>query len=265
MTRPVRAPSRSSAGRRLRRAAVGAALVAGSWRGLAHPRVQGVDVAIGDAVRRVDHAVVDDVAVGTTDLGSVYAAVGIAAVLAGAGRRRAGGDVLALGLLGWCVAQVSKRRVSRARPYEAHGVRRLIRQPRGSSFPSGHAALAMAVMSAVAQHSGGRLGRVLAYGVGAYVGLTRVHVGVHYPTDVIGGAGLGLLLETLWGGPVARVGRLLTQPAAGLVGRLLPAEARVAAVIFLAGRAARALRGGAPAEEFAVTEAADPTQVLAGP
>jgi hypothetical protein len=34
-----------------------------------------------------------------------------------------------------------------------------------------------------------------------------VYCGVHYPTDVVGGAGLGLALGSLWRGPVAAANR----------------------------------------------------------
>jgi membrane-associated phospholipid phosphatase len=47
------------------------------------------------------------------------------------------------------------------------------------------------------------------YGMASWVAGTRVYVGVHYPTDVVGGAGLGLALGALWRGPFARVARWL--------------------------------------------------------
>ncbi|MBA2316854.1 MAG: phosphatase PAP2 family protein [Euzebyales bacterium] len=239
-----------------RRALLGGALVAGSWWGLQRSPVQRADVRAGDAIRRAEGPVLNRIVAGTTDLGSVYAVCGIAAVLAAVGRRRTAADVLSMGALGWVVAQGSKRRVMRERPFDAHDVRRLIRSPAGSSFPSGHAAVSMAVMSLVGERSRTRRGRALAYAVGAYVGLTRVYVGVHYPTDVLGGAGLGLGLSAAWRGPVAGAGRLVAGPLVWLLPKVLPAEARLAAVAFLADRAVRAARGGKPAEEFAIPEAA---------
>ncbi|HEY8340991.1 MAG TPA: phosphatase PAP2 family protein, partial [Egibacteraceae bacterium] len=89
------------------------------------------------------------------------------------------------------------------------GVRRLVRPPTGSSFPSGHAAVGAAVMTVLADSAQRRWARTLLHGLGAYVGWSRVFVGVHYPTDVLGGAGLGLALGSLWRGPVAALGRRL--------------------------------------------------------
>jgi membrane-associated phospholipid phosphatase len=48
-------------------------------------------------------------------------------------------------------------------------VRRLIRVPTGSSFPSGHAAVGMATMALLAERARGPRSRSLLYGAGAYV------------------------------------------------------------------------------------------------
>lgn len=184
--------------------AVGLGLLAGSYVGLRSERLQRADVRLGEAVRWAGCPALDRVVVATTDLGSLYAAAGCAAALAAAGRRRAAVDVLGVGLTAWQVAQRNKRRVLRRRPYEAEGVRRLIRRPSGSSFPSGHAAVGAAMFAVLAHHARGRPYRRRVFGtLSAYVPLTRVYVGVHYPTDVLGGAGLGLALAGLWRGPVA--------------------------------------------------------------
>jgi membrane-associated phospholipid phosphatase len=197
----VTAPGACSArGRRTGRAsaALGVAAAVGAWAALRSPAVQRADVRVGDGIRRAGSPAMDRVVTATTDLGSVYAVVGIAGVLGATGRRRAAADVLGVGLLAWNVAQASKTRVRRQRPYEAHGVRRLIRPPTGSSFPSGHAAVGMGVMAVLAGHAPQRAGRWLLRGLGGYVGLSRVYVGVHYPTDVLGGAGMGVTLAALW-------------------------------------------------------------------
>ena len=188
-------------------AAAGAALLGGTWLALSRPGVQRADVRVGDVIRRTGTPLLDRVVTDTTDLGSVYAVLGTSASLAIAGRRRTALDVLGLGLAAWGIAQGSKTRVRRQRPYEADGVRRLIRPPTGSSFPSGHAAVGAAVLTHLAERSRRPAVRALMGLLAAHVPISRVYVGVHYPTDVIGGAGLGLLLSAIWRGRVAAVPR----------------------------------------------------------
>lgn len=69
-----------------------------------------------------------------------------------------------------------------------------------NSFPSGHAVTAFALASAVAlavhktEHAW--VGRALLIWA-ALVAVSRVYVGVHFPTDVIGGAAIGTVFGTL--------------------------------------------------------------------
>lgn len=201
-------------------AGVGAGLLATSWFAVRRPVAQRADVRVGDTIRRACVPVLDRVVTATTDLGSMYAVAGIAATLAATGRRQLATDVFAAGTVTWMVAQGSKTGVRRERPYLADGVRRLIAPPAGSSFPSGHAAVGMAVLTVIGDRSPIRAAAPCLRAVGGYVALSRVYVGVHYPSDVIGGAGLGLALGAMWRGPLAAVGRQVVRGSVEAARRL---------------------------------------------
>lgn len=190
-------------------ALTGGAMVGAALGALRVPALQRADVVIHDVVAAVERPPVDRLVVYTTDLGSAYAVLSAAATLGLQGRPRTGLDLAALGSTAWVLAQNAKRRVRRLRPYEAHGVRRLIGPPTGSSFPSGHACVAAAWATMLADRSTVPGARRAFYGLAAWVAATRVYVGVHYPTDVLGGAGLGLALGALWRGPFAGIARRL--------------------------------------------------------
>ena len=53
-------------------------------------------------------------------------------------------------------------------------------------------------MMAVVATDGTRCLRMTASGLTAFVAASRVYVGVHYPSDVVGGVGMGLLLTSGW-------------------------------------------------------------------
>lgn len=175
----------------------GGAMVVGSLALLSSTRLQRADVRLGDLVRRSRSGPSDRVIAAATDLGSLYGVAGMSAAFAQRGHYSIARDVAIVGSTAWLLAQGGKTRVKRARPYEADGVIRLIRPPTGSSYPSGHAAVAAAMMSVVAAEGPARL-RATCAALAAFVGCSRIYVGVHYPSDVVGGAGIGLLLAAGW-------------------------------------------------------------------
>src|SRR3954469_14924003 len=134
--------------------------------------------------------------------------MGIAAGLAlsgRSGRRAAARGMLSLGMSSAVVNGPAKWVFRRGRPdlEIVPALRQLRRQPTTSSFPSGHSASAAAFATGVTLQwpAVGVPVSVLATAV-AY---SRVHTGVHYPSDVLAGAALGagaaVLVRRIW--PVA--------------------------------------------------------------
>lgn len=80
----------------------------------------------------------------------------------------------------------------RNRPFLSHQVVQLIAKDAEKSFPSGHAAALFAIATAIYFYDK-RLGRVL-FIITILISLARVIAGVHYPTDIIGGAVLGIVV-----------------------------------------------------------------------
>lgn len=122
--------------------------------------------------------------------------LGIAATLALVGtaqtRRAARLGLLSLALASATANLVGKPLFVRARPDRvaaAVPLGRYVRMPRSTSLPSGHAASAVAFTAAV----GAELPRLrVPLGLlGAAVAYSRVHTGVHYPSDVLAGSLIG--------------------------------------------------------------------------
>ncbi len=137
-------------------------------------------------------ATVDRIAGAATDVGSIFGMSGLAAVLAVGGERRLAAQTFAAGSVAWAVAQSTKELVDRRRPYELGTAERLVSIPAGSSWPSGHAAVAAAMAATIAP-SRTPIGRAGAASVAGMVAVTRLMVGVHHITDVVAGAAIGVV------------------------------------------------------------------------
>ncbi|WP_159672054.1 bifunctional phosphatase PAP2/diacylglycerol kinase family protein [Streptomyces mexicanus] len=120
------------------------------------------------------------------------AAAAVAATRTPRARRAAVRGLASLALASLTINTLGKRSVRRPRPAldPVPAVRRLSRQPITTSFPSGHAASAAAFAAGVALESPAWGAAVAPLAVS--VAVSRVYTGVHFPSDVLAGAALGV-------------------------------------------------------------------------
>jgi membrane-associated phospholipid phosphatase len=138
-----------------------------------------------------------------TELGSLYACGAAAGVLVATGRRRAAASAFAAAGTTWLVAQGLKRLSMRPRPYASSpgGTRRMIAEPKGTSWPSSHPAVLTTFTRVAARELGlGAVSRLALSGVDLSVAASRVYLGVHYPSDVASGLLVGRAVARLWPG-----------------------------------------------------------------
>lgn len=176
-----------------------AAAVSASWLAVRSGLAQEVDRRCGRVIARPFGRAVDRAVGIGTDLGSVYGLAGMAGAIALAGHRRVASDVAGAGLAAWSAAQASKPLLRRERPYETADADRLVAEPAGTSWPSGH----VAVMAAVSTVVGSQLSAAARRGLGAAtfaVALSRLYVGVHHTSDLVAGWGVGVLAARAWEG-----------------------------------------------------------------
>ncbi|MFI9629078.1 phosphatase PAP2 family protein [Streptomyces sp. NPDC052042] len=104
--------------------------------------------------------------------------------------------------------------VERQRPFREHtGLEVLVEGKNDFSFVSDHATMAMAL--AVGLFVVNRKFGVAAIALALLEGFCRVYMGVHYPTDVIGGLALGTAVALL----LSPLAMMLLTPLAGAVSR----------------------------------------------
>jgi len=158
-----------------------------------------VDHALYGAVARADTPRLD-VAMRRLSHAANYSRLSLAGAallsLAGVrGRRAAVSGLVASTTTAGVVNALVKPLGRRERPDRVRARVPLVRHvpmPASRSFPSGHTAAAVAFAAGVGREL--PPARFPLYALAAAVGYSRVHTGVHYPGDVLAGAGLGLVV-----------------------------------------------------------------------
>jgi undecaprenyl-diphosphatase len=166
-------------------------------RAISRPTVLPFDRGIVRVMGRARHPVSNAVVRGLTFFGSVPGAGGLAfAAVVLARRKPRVVSQVAIGALGGLTAELGiKRFFRRQRPTLLEHLEVVS----STSFPSGHATAAASIYLTLAfiasrsprlrEHRGALLGAAAA--TASAVGVSRVFLGVHWPTDVISGLALG--------------------------------------------------------------------------
>jgi membrane-associated phospholipid phosphatase len=88
-------------------------------------------------------------------------------------------------------SQIAKRGYDRLRPYQLDGqIRTIGKLPKDASFPSGHSSSAYAAATVLGSLWPARANEFAWWA--RQTGLSRVHAGVHFPSDVQMGAQVGV-------------------------------------------------------------------------
>lgn len=127
------------------------------------------------------------------NMGLCWLAVSVVMLFFGKARKAGAAGLLAL-LLGFlCTNVILKPLVCRTRPWlVVEGLTALVAEHDPYSFPSGHTCAAFAAVLAWRAHLPKRRGNI-ALVCAVLMGFSRLYVGVHFPTDVLCGAVVGLL------------------------------------------------------------------------
>lgn len=127
------------------------------------------------------------------DAGILFIALSLAMLLYKP-TRKAGLVALAAMVLGLLVTNITiKPLVERARPWTVLPITPLVTEKDPNSFPSGHTCAAFAAGLSWARALPWKWGRIAAVAAAVCMGLSRLYVGVHYPSDVLVGAVIGSL------------------------------------------------------------------------
>lgn len=153
-------------------------------------------------MERFSHPVLDEMMQFVSSLGNkgiIWIGIGILLLLLGVKnkKRRNGGLLVLLSLAANFLAcnVILKPLVDRTRPYYVLEYTPLIPPVGDPSFPSGHTAASFAAATAI--YAINKKWGIAAYLFAAIMGFSRLYLGVHFPTDVLFGAMVGMAVAKI--------------------------------------------------------------------
>ena len=131
------------------------------------------------------------------DGGYLWIAIGLTLLLFKK-TRAVGISVLLALLINLCITNISlKNIIARPRPFNVNPeLVTLIKHPSSFSFPSGHTSGSFTAALVLFHLMPKKIG-VPAVVLATMIGFSRMYVGVHYPTDVLGGIAVGIIASTV--------------------------------------------------------------------
>jgi undecaprenyl-diphosphatase len=166
---------------------------------VAPPGSKGLDRRLYRLINGLPHTATSDRYVSVlSDLGEGlgWVALGIGLAIYGGPKGRRAGAATAVASLGatYVVQTRIKPIFHRVRPFVNREARVVGIRPADHSFPSGHTASSFAAATALAFFY--PKAAPVAYGLATAVGVSRVHLGVHFPSDAAVGGVIGIGIGT---------------------------------------------------------------------
>ena len=148
------------------------------------------------ALQELHNQILDKIMIFLSSLGNAgifWGCLGILLLAIPKTRKCGGCMILSMALTYVLGNLVLKNLVARVRPYDVNtAIAILIKKPLDFSFPSGHTAASFAAMTALFLAKM-KKAWIAALVLAVLIAFSRLYFYVHYPTDVLGGAVVGIL------------------------------------------------------------------------
>ncbi len=153
------------------------------------------DAQIFSLINSVQNPVLDAIMLLITNIATLYIGVPIVLALAYLSKNRKLLADLFVGLIiGIALTLLLKMVIARPRPEDIINVGFWV-SANFSSFPSDHASTAFVMFGIMGHHL--KKWKVWFYLLAVLIAVSRVYLGVHYPTDILAGAFIGILVSQL--------------------------------------------------------------------